>query len=399
MDATGTAGRQMVRAGLLTAHLTRAGGGLFTSVRQFAKSLKAEPGVELEVFGPSWAGKTLPEWSPIKPRTAWPVGPRFFSYAPGLARQLREADLDLVHLHGLWMHPSMASLGYTRRTGRPHMISPHGMLDPWALQHSGWKKRLAGRLFENENLRSAGCLHALNVKEEESIRDYGYAGPVCVIPNGVDLPAEDQAAPAAPWWTTSGPEIKTLLYLGRLHPKKGLPNLLGAWSRVDPGIRDRWRLVIAGWDERDHQLALRRMATALHIEATVTFPGPVFGDDKAAAFYHCDGFILPSLSEGLPMVLLEAWAYGKPVLMTPQCNLPEGFEAGAAVRIEPDEESIAEGLSAFLAMEEADRERMGANGRALASQRFSWPVIAAEMAGVYRWLAGNGAQPASVSTP
>jgi poly(glycerol-phosphate) alpha-glucosyltransferase len=325
------------------------------------------------------------------------VGPEFFSYAPGLGRQLAKANLDLVHLHGLWMHPSVASLAFTRRTTRPHMVSPHGMLDPWALHNSGWKKRLAASLFENANLKSAACLHALNAAEAESIRDYGYVGALCVIPNGVDLPPADQAAPAAPWWTKKAPEKKTLLYLGRLHPKKGLPNLLAAWGRLAGEHRGRWRLVIAGWDQSGHQGALRRMATALRVEESVTFPGPLFGEDKRAAFHTCDGFILPSLSEGLPMAVLEAWAYGKPVLMTPHCNLPEGYEAGAAVRIEAEEESVLEGLKRFLAMEDAEREEMGANGRGLVASRFEWGVIGREMADVYRWVTGKGAKPASAS--
>jgi poly(glycerol-phosphate) alpha-glucosyltransferase len=397
MDAPVPARWESVRAGLLTAHLSRSGGGIFTSVRQFARLLDAEPGIEVDIFGPARAGKDLSEWTPLLPRTEPPVGPKFFSYAPGLVRRLTDGDLDLVHLHGLWMHTSAACLAFTRRTGKPHLISPHGMLDPWALHNSGWKKRLAAGLFENANIRGAACLHALNAAEAASIRDYGFAGPVCVIPNGVDLPPAGQPPPAAPWWTKSDPNARTLLYLGRLHPKKGLPNLILAWSRLKPATRDGWRLVIAGWDERGHQLALRRMATDLRIDATITFPGPVFGEDKKAAFHHCHGFILPSLSEGLPMVLLEAWACGKPVLMTPQCNLPEGFEAGAALRIQPREESIVEGLTHFLALDDASRERMGANGRALAGRRFSWPVIAREMAGVYRWLAKRGPEPASLA--
>ena len=218
-----------------------------------------------------------------------------------------------------------------------------------------------------------------------------------MIPNGGEVPRGDQPLPAPPWWTKVAPGIKTLLYVGRLHAKKGLPNLMGAWRRLDPELRKEWRLVIAGWDDGGHQLALRRLASTLRIEATVTFPGPLFGEEKKAAFHHCDGFVLPSLSEGLPIAALEAWACGKPVLMTPQCNLPEGFEAGAAMRIEPEEESIREGLAHFLAIDAAERGDMGAKGRALVLQRFSWPVIAAEMAGVYRWLAGHGARPASVS--
>jgi poly(glycerol-phosphate) alpha-glucosyltransferase len=396
MDATGTARERPVRAGLLTAHLGRAGGGVFTSVRQFARVLNAQPGLAIEVFGPAEREMDSAEWMPLKPHPAHTVGPQFFSYAPALTRQLSLADLDLVHLHGLWMHPSIASHAFTRRTGRPHMVSPHGMLDPWALRNSGWKKRLAASLFEKANLAAAACLHALNAAEAEAIRNYGFAGPVCVIPNGVELPAPGDPPPPLPWWTKNAPEKKTLLYLGRLHPKKGLPNLLTAWSRLDGELRDRWRLVIAGWDQSGHQSALRRMTTALRIETTVTFPGPLFGKDKKAAFHHCDGFILPSLSEGLPMVLLEAWACGKPVLMTPQCNLPEGFEAGAAVRIEPEAESLTEGLTRLLAMDAPERERMGENGRDLAARRFSWEVIGREMAEVYRWIARKGAKPGSM---
>ncbi len=205
MEAPVPARWQSVRAGLLTAHLGRAGGGVFTSVRQFARVLETQPGIEVDVFGPARPGQDFPEWSPLQPRTAPPIGPRSFSYAPGLLGRLAAADLDLVHLHGLWMHTSAASLAFTRQTGKPHLISPHGMLDPWALHNSGWKKRIAAALFENANLRAAACLHALNAAEAESIRDYGFAGPVCVIPNGVDLPAAGQPPPAPPWWTKSDP--------------------------------------------------------------------------------------------------------------------------------------------------------------------------------------------------
>jgi glycosyltransferase involved in cell wall biosynthesis len=400
MSPAGIARNPLVRAGLVTAHLTRAGGGVFTSVRQLTKALGAQPDLEVEVLGPAPSGDGLPGWGPIKPRTATRMGPAFFAYAPGLVRQMMGADLDLVHLHGLWMHTSAATLAFTRKTRKPHLISPHGMLDPWALENSGWKKRLAATFFEDANLESAACLHALNPAEEKAMRDYGFAGPICVIPNGIDVPAvADDVPRSMPWWTKTAPEIKTLLYLGRIHPKKGLPNLLKAWSRLDGDIRKGWRMVIAGWDENRHQILLRRLAQALHIESTVIFPGPMFGDEKRAAFHYSEGFILPSISEGLPMVLLEAWAYGKPVLMTPQCNLPEGYEANASIRIEPAAESIGEGLRSFLAMSDAERNRIGANGRELVARRFAWPVIAGEMAGVYRWMAGEMARPAVVTTP
>ncbi|HEX4085521.1 MAG TPA: glycosyltransferase [Chthoniobacteraceae bacterium] len=384
-----------LRAGLLTAHLTRSGGGVYTSVRQLAWALEMEPGLEVDVFGPSQPGKNLSSWEPVPPRTARLIGPRFFSYAPGLARKLARAQLDVLHLHGLWMHPSMACNAFTQRTRKPHMVSPHGMLDPWAVKNSGWKKRFAAAAFEKTNLRSAACLHALNDAEVESIRNYGLAGPVCVIPNGVEIPERLPETPM-PWWCKSAPEVKTLLYLGRLHPKKGLPDLLVAWSRMEPKVRKQWRLVIAGWDERGHKQELNRISAAYRIDASIFLPGPLFGDEKKSAFHHCDAFILPSLSEGQPMGVLEAWAWGKPVLMTPQCNLPEGFDADAAVRIEPGNDGILNGLTELAAMDDAARAAMGERGRNLVRERFAWPVIAADMAGVYQWLAGRGPQPPSI---
>jgi poly(glycerol-phosphate) alpha-glucosyltransferase len=390
---------ESLRAGLLTAHLKRSGGGVFTAVRQLARMLDAEPGLEVDVFGPARKADDLSEWGPLTLRTSPRVGPRFFSYAPGLTRLLVQGDLDLVHLHGLWMHPSAAASAFTRRSGKPHIVSPHGMLDTWALQNSGWKKQLAALAFERRDIASAACLHALNDAEAVSIREYGYRGPICVIPNGVEVPSESEPPPAMPWWKKAEPEKKTLLYLGRIHPKKNLVPAITAWKQVNPAIRKNWRLLIAGWSEREHQSLLQSHAANLGVSDSVTFPGSFFGEDKRAAYHHCDGVILPSLSEGLPMVLLEAWACGKAVLMTPQCNLPEGYEAGAALRIEPNAESITAGLTDFLEMDDDIRAQIGAHGRRLAMQRFSWPVITSEMASVYRWATRRAPKPGFIMAP
>jgi poly(glycerol-phosphate) alpha-glucosyltransferase len=217
---------------------------------------------------------------------------------------------------------------------------------------------------------------------------------------------------------------KTLLYLGRIHPKKGLVNLLKAWAAVqrteDGGQRpEEWVLVIAGWEEGGHEVELKRLATELGIPwadvradkaesrtptsvlgspASVLFRGPQFGDDKAACYQACDAFILPSFSEGLPMVILEAWAYAKPVLMTPQCNLPAGFAAGAALRLEPSAESIAQAIEELLCTPHSALRNMGENGRKLVLDRFTWARVASEMKAVYDWVLGAGPMPACVLT-
>ncbi len=107
-----------------------------------------------------------------------------------------------------------------------------------------------------------------------------------------------------------------------------------------------------------------------------------------------DAFILPSFSEGLPMSVLEAWAYELPVVMTPFCNLPEGFDAGAAILIQPDRSSIREGLLSLFEYSDVDLKTMGQKGRSLVASKFTWPTIAADMKSVYAWCLGGGDKPA-----
>jgi poly(glycerol-phosphate) alpha-glucosyltransferase len=269
------------------------------------------------------------------------------------------------------------------------------MLEKWALNNSKWKKRIAAILYEDRHLRQAACLRALCDAEAQSIRDYGLGNPVCVIPNGIDLP-DSPVARSAPW---SGETVreKVLLYLGRLHPKKNLRALIDAWATIRRDAKSRdWSLVIAGWDEGGYKAMLRRQAQDLGIESNVHFSGPLVGEEKAAAYQNADAFVLPSLSEGLPMVVLEAWAFAKPVLMTPECNLPEGFATNAARQIGTTSETIAPGLRSILEMSDAERIGMGGRGRELVAQRFAWPAIAEEMRRVCQWVMNGGPAPASV---
>lgn len=333
------------------------------------------------------------------------IGPRSFGYSRGLYDQVRSLSdrRSIVHSHGLWMHPGVIARKCAHKAGCPLVVSPHGMLDPWALKHSRWKKKLAGWFFENKNLRSAACLHALCESEARAIREFGLRNPICIIPNAMDLPANND-----PGHEFTGPlqEIKKdgrkiLLYLGRLHPKKGLINLIRAWAKVKS---TEWVLAIAGWDQGGHEAELKSICQELDVPCTnsaspvsVCFLGPQFDGAKSACYSACDAFVLPSVSEGLPMVILEAWAYAKPVLMTPQCNLPEGFKAKAAIQIEPIIESITTGLQSLFRASAAERDELGRNGRNLVAERFNWPKCAAEMVHVYHWLLGSGSKPACVA--
>ncbi len=381
----------------LLASVSRANGGISESVRRLAQTQAGAPGVAVRVFGlrDRFTDEDLPAWRPIEPVCRPVRGPRSFGYAPGLASALAAFDADLSHAAGLWMYPSLAQRGWARRTGRPFILSPHGMLDPWALRHSAWKKKLAAALFQRRHLEEAACLHALCDSEAAAIRACGLRNPVCVIPNGVDLPAPSEPVPA-PWAARCPAGKQVMLFLGRLHPKKGLPALLQAWARAgDPD----WHLVVAGWDQGGHRAELESLARALRLDRALTFLGPLHGPGKSAAYANARAFILPSLSEGLPMTVLEAWAHARPVLMTAACNLPEGFAAGAAERIDPAPEPMAGQLRQFFSRAPADLEGMGRRARALAASRFAWEHIASDLLEVYRWLCAAGPQPGSVRTP
>jgi poly(glycerol-phosphate) alpha-glucosyltransferase len=390
-----------MKTGVLVSSLSRRAGGVYDATRLLARALKANGECGVEVFGlrdadtardaPGWAGIRVIDFS------VW--GPAALGYAPALGKGLAQARLDVLHSHGLWMYPSYASLRWAQTFRQPYIVSPHGMLDDWAVRNSAWKKRVAGWIYEDAHLQGAACLHALNVAELRAIRAYGLGNPVCVIPNGVEYPASGYSAPP-PWRASVPKDSHVLLYLGRLHPKKGLLNLLEAWKLAGAGrgCSLPWTLVIAGWDQGGHDAELKLLARDLGITESAVFVGPQFDDAKNASYACADAFVLPSFSEGLPMVVLEAWANGLPVLMTPQCNLAEGFEVGAALRIDSTPHAIAQGLRTLFSLSHEDRRRLGSQGRRLVMAKFTWKVVAEEMTRVYRWLLGQGPMPGCVIT-
>ena len=178
-----------------------------------------------------------------------------------------------------------------------------------------------------------------------------------------------------------------------------MANLIRAWKQTlnsHPARREEWVLAIAGWDQVGYERELKRLTSDYGLMAGVRFLGPLFGQEKDATYRACDAFILPSLSEGLPMTVLEAWAYAKPVLMTAECNLPEGFAAGAAVQIGASPAEIAAGLKKLSEMSDSDRTAMGGRGRTLVATKFSWPRIGEQMRSVYEWVLGGGTPPEAV---
>jgi poly(glycerol-phosphate) alpha-glucosyltransferase len=382
-----------MRVGVLSSSISRLSGGLFYSVRALSTGI-AECGSEVSVFSldDAHSDEDILEWGELSVSTSPVVGPGAIGYSPKLAASVREFSPDVVHVHGLWQYTSCVAHQEYRKRGVPYVMSPRGMLDPWAVQNSGWKKKIAAFLYESRNMRDSMCMHALNRSEALSIRGYGLKQPICVLPNGVNLPPVELLEPER----CEGGK-KRIVFIGRIHPKKGIREMLDAWARGWKEFRplmDSWELVIAGWDDGGHLAALKEHAANLGILDSVSFPGSVYGDDKVKLLRSAEWFILPSHSEGMPMAVLEAWSYGVPAILTPACNLPEGFSSGAAVSIDPNAGSIFEGLLQVFETSIADRDAMGAAARTLVEDHFTWSQIAREMQGVYEWMRGDAAAPA-----
>jgi len=401
--------------------VSRADGGIFEAELALQRALAVLPGMDVRVVGlrDAHTEKDLDRWLPLKPRVAQVRGPLGIGYAPGISGLL-DRDVDLAYGATLWKYPSWALLSWQKRMEKPVVLAPHGSLDVWALNNSRAKKRLAAWLFKDEQLRRATCFRALCVAEADAIREHGLTQRIEVVPNGVALPEFHGREPGA---ETHRP--KRLLFLGRIHPKKGLAAALRAWADVKSKIghakRGEWQFVIAGWDQGGHEGELTRLCEELGLGvsqrngkpgmrteddwqagrgADVVFFGAAFGQEKEALLQSAEAFVLPSLSEGLPMSVLEAWSYGLPVVMTPECNLPEGFTRGAGIRIESPEslirrkpktreqvgQGIAEGFRTLFDMSAAERTAMGLLGRRLVEERFTWPKVAAQMRQIYESL-------------
>ncbi|MGA9624578.1 MAG: glycosyltransferase [Bryobacteraceae bacterium] len=330
------------------------------------------------------------------------VGPGAWSWSYELQEavsSLEDTAGCVIHQHGIWTGVSAATRSW--RVGRhgASVIAPHGSLSAWALRRSRWKKALALAAYERSNLRNASCLHALSQPEAQEFRKFGLNNPIAVVPNGMSeewlCSAGDAQRFRHTFAVASGTRI--LFFLSRITPKKGLPLLIES-IRANAKAFTGWVLLIAGVDEFDHQRELGTLVDQCGLRDSVRFIGPLYGDLKRDAFSAADAFVLPSHSEGWPMVVLEALGAGVPVFTTTAIPFPEMLEHCAGWMVEPSVDSIGASLPDLLLRSPAELREMGNRGRALVASRLTWDAVATQLSAVYLWLLGRGPQPDCVTT-
>jgi len=376
----------------VTDSLDPRGGGPPRTVVQLTDSLASIPDLQViltsQVFrgGAAVASKSSRvdrRLCPSSSRLALKVG---LPVRDELRRIGKLQQVSLVHSHGVWLPVNHWAASAARHLNVPLIIHPRGMLEPWAMNYKRRKKRLAMFLFQQRDLNTAKLLVATSQAEYESIRNIGLSNPVALIPNGVELAASDFGTSTA---AGQRADVRTALFLSRVHEKKGLLNLMHAWGQLKPA---GWRLCIAGPDEGDHLAAVLALARELNVESSVDYVGVVDGAEKSALYRNSDVFVLPTYSENFGVVVAEALAHGLPVITTKGAPWADLETYGCGWWIDIGVEPLVVALQLALSLTDEQRQAMAQRGREYV-RRYNWKEIGQQTADVYRWLLGQGPTP------
>lgn len=339
--------------------LGRSAGGLYYSVSGLARAMAAL-GTDVTVAGGRENGFADDKhvWGTL-PLLTHPLGRSRYGFSSAMQAEIARLRPDILHIHGIWSASSIH--GRFAPRGTQVVVSPRGMLDPWIVSRKPWLKGPHAALFERPMLARAH-LHALSEHEAKAALSYmpALAGRIFTLPNGVDPASAAQ------------PEKRSgALYLGRLHEKKQVLQLIEAWERH----AKHTVLTVAGWGGQAYQA---QVAARCKSPKRVRFVGALAGESKAQALSAARFFILPSLSEGLPMAALEAVSHGCIPVLTEACHLPELFAQDVALQMAPDFSDFHDVLNRLEAMSEEEKTTRSARARQ-AARSYLWPDIARAM--------------------
>ena len=233
-----------------------------------------------------------------------------FRYSNPLVQELKKLEVNLFHGHGLWQLPVHQMAKVARNKKVPYIITTRGMLEPWSLTQGKLKKQLALKLFQYKDLAKAACIHTTAQMEVESIRALGFKNPIAMIPNGVNIEDFPKTLPQ------KENKPKKILFLSRIHVKKGIENLIEAWQQLDFEIKKDWVIEIVGNGEENYINSLKDKIALEKLVSQIKIKPPVFGEDKIALFREASLFVLPTFSENFGIVIAESLASYTPVITT-----------------------------------------------------------------------------------
>ncbi|WP_405292406.1 glycosyltransferase [Algibacter sp. Ld11] len=307
-----------------------------------------------------------------------------------LKNSLKNSNIDLLHGHGLWQMPVHQMAKVAQQKNIPYIITPRGMLEPWSLTQRPLKKKVALSLFQRKDLKNATCLHATAPMEVESIRALGFKNPIAMIPNGVNLASFPDTIPVKP------NQPRRMLFLSRIHPKKGIENLITAWQQLDLNTKQNWVIDIYGNGDAAYINQLKTTIKTLNLDQQIHIKTPVFGKEKLKVFRDASLFVLPTFSENFGIVVAEALASYTPVITTkgaPWEDL-ESYNCGDWIDI--GVEPLVKSLSNLMTKQPDVLIEMGANGRRLIEHKYSMQAVAQQMLELYDWILNDTETPSFI---
>lgn len=302
---------------------------------------------------------------------------------------LATTHYDLIHIHALWSPVLHKVANWARRNQVPIVWSPHGMLTPWAMSNKKWKKRLGWWLYQRWDLKKVDLLHVTAESEVEDVRRMGLKNRVVVAPLGVKIgDCVDRVD------RLDGKKV--LLFVSRVQRKKGLVNLVRAWAQLSSEIKRKWVVRIVGPDQEGHTAELKSLCEELCILQGFEFVGPKYGVELQQEYASADLFVLPTYSENFGSVVIEALAYGVPVITTkgtPWHEL-EGYTNSKLETlnsklkcgwwIDIGVEPLAKALVAVMKLSDAERREMGLRGRKLVEEKYIWDAVEKKIEDAYK---------------
>jgi glycosyltransferase involved in cell wall biosynthesis len=308
------------------------------------------------------------------------------SYSPTLARALAQetTDFDLVHIHELWNYPNFAAYLAAKRSKKPFIVSIHGQLDPWCLDHKAVRKKIYASLIQKKILREAAGVQTMTEKGVRNISNIINTDNVFLVPNGLNKEVYENI-PEGEYIESLYPELKNkivLLFLGRITPKKGLEILAKAFGPLHKKIKDM-HLLICGPAEPKYKDRIVKLLEKNGSIGATTFTGMITGKKKLAALSRADIFILPSYSEGFSASVLEAMACGLPIIITEHCNFLDFDDLHAGKIIQADADQLIDAVFELLDNPELCAN-LGSRARQLFFERYTMDLVADQMIDIYR---------------
>lgn len=287
------------------------------------------------------------------------------------------AKATVVHDHGIWLSSNHGVAKFCRKRQVIRVVSPRGMLSEWSINRGRLKKKLAWAAFQHHDLRTATAFHVTSELERTEVRALGFRQPVAVIPNGIVLPE------AMPEWQRDAGR-KTILFLSRIHPKKGLVELVQAWAAAKPG--PEWRLLLVGPDEGGYADAVQRQINQEGVAESVQIQPAVSNDEKWNLYRRADIFVLPSFSENFGLVVAEAMAAGLPVITSTGTPWEEVRNQNCGWWIPPTNESLTSVLRTVFRTPKETLEQMGKRAQDWVRKQYQWQSVALRMHEFYEFL-------------